>query len=155
MEIKLIKTNLADTKKLWKMQVEAFRELLEKYQDFDTNPSSEPLNRTIERLSMPETYYYFIVYNDNVAGAIRVVDKKDNITPKRISPIWVMPEFRGKGIAQLAIKLAEEIHGAENWELSTIKEEKGNCYLYEKLGYKLTDEAEVVNDKMTLVFYKK
>ena len=155
MEIKLIKANLADAKKLWKMQVEAFRELLEKYQDFDTNPSSEPLNRTIERISMPETYYYFIVYNDNVAGAIRVVDKKDNITPKRISPIWVMPEFRGNGIAQLAIKSAEEIHGSENWELSTIKEEKGNCYLYEKMGYKLTDEAGVVNDRMTLVFYKK
>ena len=155
MEIKLIKANLADAKKLWKMQVEAFRELLEKYQDFDTNPSSEPLNRTIERISMPETYYYFIVYNDNVAGAIRVVDKKDNITPKRISPIWVMPEFRGNGIAQLAIKSAEEIHGSENWELSTIKEEKGNGYLYEKMGYKLTDEAEVVNDRMTLVFYKK
>ena len=155
MEIKLIKANLSDAEKLWKMQVEAFGELLEKYQDYDTSPACEPLKRTKERLSMPETYYYFIVYNDNVAGAIRVVDKKDNNTPKRISPIWVMPEFRGKGVAQLAIKLAEEIHGAENWELSTIKEEKGNCYLYEKMGYKLTDEAEVVNDRMTLVFYKK
>lgn len=155
MEIKLIKANLSDAEKLWKMQVEAFKELFHKYQDYDTSPACEPLKRTEERLSMPETYYYFILLNDDITGAIRVVDKKDNITPKRISPIWVMPEFRGKGIAQFAIKSAEEIHGTENWELSTIKEEKGNCYLYEKMGYKLTSQTEVVNDKMTLVFYKK
>ena len=54
-----------------------------------------------------------------------------------------------------AIRLAEEIHGAANWELDTILQEKGNCYLYEKMGYRQTGKTEVVNDKMTLVFYKK
>jgi len=50
---------------------------------------------------------------------------------------------------------AECIHGSENWELDTILEEAGNCYLYEKMGYRKTDKVEKINEKMTLVFYKK
>ena len=53
---------------------------------------------------------------------------------KRISPVFVMPEYRNRGLAQKAIKLAEEKHGCSDWELDTILEEKGNCYLYEKMG---------------------
>ena len=155
MKIKLVRATMNDAEKLWQMQVEAFKGLLNKYQDYGTNPASETLNRTVERLSMPETYFYFIEYEGKFAGAIRVVDKNDDVTPKRISPLWVMPDFRGKGIAQVAITLAEDIHGNNNWELSTIKEEKGNCYLYEKMGYRLTGESEEINDKMNIVFYKK
>ena len=36
-----------------------------------------------------------------------------------ISPIFILPEFQGKGIAQKAIRLCEEMHGNENWELDT------------------------------------
>jgi hypothetical protein len=39
-----------------------------------------------------------------------------------------MPEYRNRGLAQKAIKLAEEKHGCSDWELDTILEEKGNCY---------------------------
>ncbi|AHF06030.1 GNAT family acetyltransferase [Desulfitobacterium metallireducens DSM 15288] len=44
---------------------------------------------------------------------------------------------------------------AKTWELDTILQERRNCYLYEKLGYKKTEKTEVINDKMTLVFYEK
>lgn len=54
-----------------------------------------------------------------------------------------------------AIIEAERIHGSDNWELDTILEEIGNCYLYEKLGYCKTGKIEKINDKLTLVFYKK
>ena len=43
----------------------------------------------------------------------------------------------------------------EIWELSTILEEKGNCYLYEKLGYHPTGNTQVINDRLTLIFYHK
>ena len=33
--------------------------------------------------------------------------------------------------------------------------QKGNRYLYEKLGYHQTGKAEQINDKMTIVFYEK
>ena len=86
---------------------------------------------------------------------MRVVDKKDQNTPKRISPIFIMPQYRNHGIAQKAIRAVEELHGGSNWELDTILQEKTNCYLYEKMGYYKTGKTEVINDKMTLVFYKK
>jgi len=39
--------------------------------------------------------------------------------------------------------------------LDTILEEAGNCHLYEKIGYMKTGKTEVINEKMTLVFYEK
>lgn len=32
---------------------------------------------------------------------------------------------------------------------------KGNCYLYEKMGYCQTGKTRKINDNLTLVFYKK
>lgn len=89
-----------------------------------------------------------------LAGAIRVVDMKDG-SPKRISPIFIMKEYRNKGYARQAIKEAEIIHGDTNWELETILQEEGNCRLYESLGYRRTGKTEIINDRMTLVYYIK
>lgn len=88
-------------------------------------------------------------------GAIRVVDKKEEGKAKRISPIFIMKQHRNNGYAQKAMKLVEEIHGISNWELDTILQEKGNCHLYEKMGYRKTGKMEKVNERMTLVFYRK
>ena len=74
---------------------------------------------------------------DNLVGAIRVVDKKDG-SRKRVAPVFIMKEFRNKGLAQKAFEEVEKIHGHDNWKLDTILQEEGNCYLYEKLGYKHT-----------------
>ncbi len=43
----------------------------------------------------------------------------------------------------------------ERWFLDTIQEEAGNCHLYEKIGYKKSGRTEVINERMTLVFYEK
>lgn len=153
--MKLIKATVNDAKFLWEMQKESFASLLEKYQDFDTSPASEPLEKTIFRLDQPETYYYIIEKDGEVTGAIRIIDKKDGETRKRISPLYILPKFRNKGFAQQAIIEVEKIHGAENWELDTILEEKGNCHLYEKMGYSKTGKTTKINDKLTLVFYCK
>ena len=34
-------------------------------------------------------------------------------------------------------------------------EEKGNCHLYEKFGYKQTGKFEKISDIQTIVFYEK
>ena len=88
------------------------------------------------------------------AGAIRVIDHH-NDSPKKISPLFVMPEHQGRGIAQAAIRAVEAIHGSDNWQLDTILQEAGNCYLYEKMGYRRTGETKIINERLTLVFYKK
>ena len=98
---------------------------------------------------------------DNIIDAIGNIDEKyiDEGTldkaPKKISPLFVMPEYRGKGVTQAAIRAAEAIHGSENWQLGTILQEEGNCHLYEKMGYHQTGETKVINARMTLVFYEK
>lgn len=143
-----------ECEKLWRMQVEAFSDLLEKYKDYDISPANEPMSRIMERLEQPFTYYYFIMDGDTAVGAVRVVDMKDG-SPKRISPIFIMKEHRGKGFAKAAIKAVEELHGADNWALDTILQEEGNCRLYEKMGYRRTGDTQVINERMTLVFYEK
>ena len=154
MSINLRLIDTAECEKFWKMQVEAFSELLEKYKDYDTSPANEPMSRVEERLRQPFTYYYFIMDGETALGAIRVVDMKDG-SPKRISPIFIMKEYRGKGYAQAAIRAVEELHGSENWSLGTILQETGNCHLYEKMGYRRTGENEVINERMTIIGYEK
>jgi hypothetical protein len=154
MKIKLERIGMNDCEKLWKMQVVAFSELLEKYRDYDTSPASEPMSRVEERLLQPFTYYYFIMDGETPVGAIRVVDMKDG-SPKRISPVFIMKEFRGKSFAQQAICAVEKLHGCENWSLGTIMQEPRNCHLYEKMGYHKTGETEVINERMTIIGYKK
>ena len=155
MEVSLTTATVDSTEEIWKIQVEAFMPLLEKYRDYDTSPASEPADRVKERLEQSRTYYYLIKADGKTVGAIRVVDEKSPDCRKRISPICVLPKYQNQGIAQRAIAIAEEIHGAENWELSTILQEKGNCHLYEKMGYHRTGEEKVINERLTLVFYEK
>lgn len=155
MEIELLRANIGDAKELHTMQVKAFKELLEKYQDFDTNPGNESVEKVEARLKQDFTFYYFICIGQQKVGAVRVVDKKEAVKNKRISPIFILPEFQGKGLAQKAIRLCEKIHGSGNWELDTILQEPKNCHLYEKMGYRRTGKTEVINEKLTLTFYEK
>ena len=154
MNIKLIRATIEDSKELWQMQLESFQSLLDKYQDYDTNPASEPIDKIINRLKQEETYYYFICMDEAKVGAIRVIDFKSDGN-KRISPIFILPQYQNKGIAQIAMQLCEQLHGSENWELDTFLQEEGNCYLYEKMGYHRTGKTVAINDKLTLVFYEK
>ena len=155
MEIQLIRISAQDAENLWKMQVAAFQDLYAKYQDPETSPATETIEKTRNRLGQTYTYYYYIKVENTIVGAMRVVDTKEPNKRKRISPIFIMKEFRGRGYAQQAIQMAEEIHGSSGWELDTILQEKGNCHLYEKMGYKQTGETKVINKHMTLIFYKK
>lgn len=72
-----------------------------------------------------------------------------------MTPIFVLEEFRNKGIAQKTFYEIEKIHGNANWALDTILQEEGNCYLYEKLGYVRTGKIEKINGDMDIVYYEK
>ena len=152
MELK--RASVDDLDKIWRMQKEAFAELLDKYQDFETSPGSEAKERVEAKLLQEYTYFYYIVQDEQTVGAIRVVDKQDG-SRKRISPLFIMQQYRNRGFAQKAIEAAEEKHGKDNWELATILQEEMNCYLYEKMGYKKTGKTEKINGKMDIVYYEK
>ena len=153
-DISLIAATIEDMQTIWKMQVVAFSELLNKYQDYDMSPAAESFEKVMARFEQPWTTYYFISTGDENVGAIRIVDKKDG-SRKRISPIWIMPEHRNKGFAQAAIIAAEKKYGPNHWCLDTFLQEKGNLHLYEKMGYHRTGKIEKVNDRMDIVFYEK
>ena len=155
MAVELVRVGIEDAENLWEMQVKSFAALYEKYQDTETSPATERVEKIEARLNQSFTYYYYIQDDGVTVGAIRVIDTKSSDVPKRISPIFILPEYRNRKYAQAAIVKAEEIHGNSNWELDTILQETGNCYLYEKMGYYQTGKTEVINEKLTLVFYKK
>ena len=154
MKVTLRQAEREDLQKIWEMQTEAFRELLETYQDYDMSPAAEGLDKIVARFEQPWTTYFFIEAEGADVGVIRVVDKK-NGSRKRISPLWIMKEYRGKGYAQDTILAAEEIYGSDNWCLDTILQEKGNLHLYEKMGYHQTGRIDHISDLMDIVYYEK
>lgn len=154
MNIQLIKADLCDAYVIHDMQIKAFLPLLEKYQDDDTSPANETVDHIIFRLNQPTTDYYLINRGDRHVGAIRIVHKEEK--NYRISPIFILPEFQGQKIAQKVFAIIEDLYDdAHRFELDTILEEQGNCYLYEKLGYKKTGQRLKINDRMTIVYYEK
>ena len=152
--VRLRRADVQDAARILQMQKASFAPLLERYQDYDLNPANETADRVRARLMQPETYYYYIIADGEAVGAIRIVDAKDG-SRKRISPLSVLPQHQNRGYAQAAIRAAERLHGAGNWELSTIMQEQGNCHLYEKMGYHRTGTPQIVNARMTLVQYEK
>ena len=154
MIMRLVRATVSDCEKIWSLQIEAFADLLAKYQDYETSPGNEPKEYIQAKLLDEFTFFYFIYHEDEIAGAVRVVDSK-NGDRKRISPIFIMKKFRNRGLAQKTFKEIEKIHGSNRWMLDTILQEEGNCYLYEKLGYHRTGKIENINERMDIVYYEK
>lgn len=154
MKVKLRKAILSDAKALLAMQKTAFMPLLEKYQDYDTSPAAETIERTQARIASSSGGFFKIVADGNWAGAVCIQQGKESAY--WIGPIFIHPDFQGKGIAQRAMAEVEKLFAeASAWKLATLLEEQGNCYLYEKVGYVRTDRCEPINDKATLVYYEK
>ncbi|WP_256706174.1 GNAT family N-acetyltransferase [Paenibacillus sp. FSL R7-0337] len=153
-EVTLSKATVKDAPAIHAMQLQAFLPLLEKYQDYETNPANETLERTIERMNQEFVDYYIIRNAGNAVGSMRV--KKIDEHHYWLGQICVLPQSQGLGIAQQAFSLIEKIYAdAKTWGLATVVQEERNCYLYEKLGYRRTPETQVINDKLTLCFYEK
>ena len=152
--MRLVRSNVSDCEKIWSLQIEAFADLLAKYQDYETSPGNEPKENIQAKLLDEFTFFYFIYHEDEIAGAVRVVDRKDG-DRKRIAPIFIMKKYRNRGLAQKTFEEIERIHGINHWMLDTILQEAGNCYLYEKLGYKRTGKIEHINERMDIVYYEK
>ena len=154
MRISLKKASIRDAAAIHRLQVASFLPLLHKYRDYDANPANEDVERVINRLKQPHTTYYFIMLDGVQIGAIRII-YDDEARRARISPMFIIPEHQGKGYGQDTIALVEDVVDAECWELDTILQEEGNCYFYEKMGYKRTEVTREINDRMTIVSYEK
>ncbi|HPS35732.1 MAG TPA: GNAT family N-acetyltransferase [Oscillospiraceae bacterium] len=154
MDVILNRAEKSDINTIGEMQVKAFSGLLKKYQNYDISPATESFEKVIRKSEQPWTTYYFIEVNGKKVGAVRIIDKKDG-SRKRISPIWIMSEYRDNGYAQTAMMEIEKLYGSDYWCLDTILQEKENLYLFEKLGYHQTGKVEYIKDGMDIEFYEK
>ena len=153
MSITLKLATKADCNTIWKIQVNAFSQLLLKYQDYSSSPAAENLDKILKRFEQPFTDYHLIMLGEETIGMLRVCDFGEKC---RLSPICILQEFQGKGYAQEAIRQMEQLYPkAKIWELDTIAQEEKLCYLYEKMGYRKTGRTERLKDGMDLVFYEK
>jgi CRISPR/Cas system-associated protein Cas7 (RAMP superfamily) len=94
MEICLFKAEKKDAGLVHAMRIKSFKSLLERYQDFETNPSNEPVENVIERLNQTSMDFYLIQKDGIMVGAISVGKLGDR--RYRISPVFVLPEYQGK-----------------------------------------------------------
>jgi len=154
MEVRLEKATDTDAPSIFAIQVKAFLPLLDKYKDEKTNPANETIKKVIARINRTDGGFYKIIADNMLVGAICCYWKED--IHFWISPMFILPSYQGKGIAQKAMHAMEETFPqAVTWELATLLEERRNCYLYEKMGYRKTGVSKKLNDNATLVFYKK
>ncbi|PFM47454.1 GNAT family N-acetyltransferase [Bacillus cereus] len=155
MKITLENATENDAVALFQMQIDSFTPLLNKYKDYETSPANESIEKMILRINNPSNNFYKIIFDSNLVEAICIF-KKELPYKFWISPMFIHPNNQGKGIAQQVLFLIEEmVPKARSFELATILEEERNCFLYEKMGYKRTEVTKKLNDKTTLVYYKK
>lgn len=145
---------LRDAELIHKLKYQAFLPLYERYHDDETSPAKENIDKVIVQLKQDDTDYYVIGLDGNEVGGIRIRHKEKGIYV--ISPIFIIPEYQNKGIASKIIEKVFDIYPeAVTWRLTTILQERGNCNLYEKLGFIVTGNKKSVNDNMTLITYEK
>ena len=151
--VELVKIKKREMFKAWRYQKKGFRDTLEKYRDYDTSPATERLKKFALRFNNPIIDSYWVLYNGRIAGAMDIGNKKEYTLLNRF---YILPEYRNRGIGQRALKIAESKYpDSAEWRLDTISEEKNNIHLYEKLGYVEYGERKIINERMTIVNYKK
>lgn len=154
MTITLEKASINDAQVLHALQIKCFRPLLDKYNDHDTNPSCEPLDKTLSRINDPLKGIYKILRDHVLVGGI--VIKYTNPETLFLGPIFIDPAFQNQKIAQKALKLIEDLFPEIHFiELASIVKEKRSIHLYEKMGYLATDKRLKISNSMILSFFRK
>ena len=155
MELEITRFSEKDIDVVFEIQQAAYKPLYEKYHDAGSNPYMENKETVLRKYTREGTTGYLFLSDGKAVGAVRI--NIDSVNKSgRVSALCVLPGYQGKGIAQKALPEIERMHpDIQRWGLDTIEEEAGNCHLYEKIGYRRIGKTEVINEKMTLVFYEK
>lgn len=152
--ITIEKATFKDAEALHVMQIRSFLPLFERYKDEETNPACEPIENILNRISDPSRGFYKILKDGVLVGGIGVKQITSEIL--KIGPVFIDPAFQNQKIAQTALLLVEALFPAiVTFQLATIVQEKGNIYLYEKLGYVATGEIKNINPALDIVFFTK
>ncbi len=151
--MRIYKAHIEECPEIYDIQIRSFRSLLEKYQDYDTNPGAEMIESTYECFNQQFIEYWMITEKGKNIGVIRIRNYGKVCI---LNQIAILPDYQNLGYGQEAIRVIETKYPeAKRWELDTILQEEKLCYLYEKLGYVKTGQVERIKDNMDLVYYVK
>ena len=157
-DIELSKAELKDAELIHSMKYKSFVPLYNRYHDDATSPVSESIDKVIRHLKSENSDYWLIQHDGSNVGAVRIVfdGMEEGKRFYRVSPLFILPEHQNRGIGYAAMMAVfSKYPQADVWRLATIKQEKGNCHLYEKCGFSINSPEKAVNELMTLVFYQK
>ena len=148
----VIKIEIYELLKAFSMQKKCFKPIYEKYYD-ETSPCKQSFAKFVSRTTKSSFQMYWIIDNSTKVGQIWIATKNDTA---KLARLFVLPKYQYKGYATKAIIDIEKLYSYYNhWQLDTIKEEKKNVHLYQKLGYKPNGKEKIINDKMTITEFEK
>lgn len=148
----VIKIEIYELLKAFSMQKKCFKPIYEKYYD-EASPYKESFAKFVSRTTKSSFQMYWIIDNSTKVGQIWIATKNDTA---KLARLFVLPKYQNKGYAAKAIIDIEKLYSQYyHWQLDTIKEEKKNVHLYQKLGYKPNGKEKIINDKMTITEFEK
>ncbi len=148
----VIKIEIYELLKAYSMQKKCFKPIYEKYY-YEISPCKESFAKYVSRTTKSCFQMYWIIDNSTKVGQIWIATKNDTA---KLARLFVLPKYQNKGYATKAIIDIEKLYSYYNhWQLDTIKEEKKNVHLYQKLGYKPNGKEKIINDKMTISEFEK
>jgi ribosomal protein S18 acetylase RimI-like enzyme len=152
--IDIIKIDDTFAEQVMELIHESYLPLLKKYHDNEQSPANKGIDRIIQDLNRKNSDAYIFKLKQKYIGYVRIDQR--NPDKYSISDLCILPNYQGNGYAQYVLKEIEKMYPrAVEWSLVTIKEEKRDCHLYEKLGYEQMGILQKVNEWMTFVLYKK
>lgn len=151
MNLTIKRTQEVEARRLLEIQTEAFAEDLVRYEDYDTSPVNESIERLLRKVA--SFYHYTIWLGDEIIGGADVRDLKEN--RYRLNRVFLSHEYQNKGLGSKIMELIEsEFPSAIEWSLDTPYLNTRNHHFYEKLGYKKVGQHQI-SAKLLLIDYVK
>lgn len=155
-QLELQQIGPTEAKQWLEMQIRSFKPFMEKYEDYNSSPAAEWLDIIFDRMTQDNQEHYFIHLHGQIVGGVRVNNFPNELKRYRIGLLFILPEYQNTGLGSGIIPKIEAFYPqAESWELETFAQEKRDIHFYEKFGYQQTDQQVKINDKLTVVMYKK
>ncbi|MBP1925376.1 ribosomal protein S18 acetylase RimI-like enzyme [Sedimentibacter acidaminivorans] len=154
--VKFEKMTINDLKEHLVLQRRAFLPLLAKYQDGNFSPANITEAEMKKRIENSQGIYLKIILDSLDVGGIYAYTLNNGRNEMYLSTIYISNNMQGCGLAQESIKHLEEMCiGIKTWWLEVPEGENKNIHIYEKLGYQYTGKKIIINEKLTLLLYKK
>lgn len=144
------KAEKTELEEILQLQYLSYQSEAELYDDF----AIPPLRQTIADLEEEFSNQIILkaVVDNRIIGSVRAYIEQDEC---KIGKLMVHPDFQNRGIgAMLMNEIELRFFHCKKFVLFTGAKSTKNLYLYNKLGYRITDEKQV-NEQLTLFCLEK